>query len=88
MFPQAGRAQAPVFVISTKDSSIKFYVKASVPLEGTSAGWDLRYPVREKLIQFLREKNSHSRPNVRAELNSLPTENIFPQQLAAARRDK
>jgi polyisoprenoid-binding protein YceI len=41
VFPQASRAQqAPVFVIAPEDSSIKFYVKASVPLEGTFDRWD------------------------------------------------
>ena len=34
------RAQAPVFAITKEDSSIKFYVKASVALEGTFDKWD------------------------------------------------
>ena len=34
------RAQAPVFVITPVGSSIKFYVKASVALEGTFDKWD------------------------------------------------
>lgn len=33
-------AQAPVFTISQPDSSIKFYVKASVSLVGTFEKWD------------------------------------------------
>jgi polyisoprenoid-binding protein YceI len=33
-------AQAPVFAISKPDSSIKFYVKASVALTGTFEKWD------------------------------------------------
>lgn len=40
MFPSAGRAQVPIVAISPEDSSIKFYVKASVPLEGTFDRWD------------------------------------------------
>jgi polyisoprenoid-binding protein YceI len=40
VFPLAGRAQAPVFVITKEDSSIKFSVKASVALEGTFDKWD------------------------------------------------
>ena len=34
------RAQAPVFVITQENSSIKFYVKASVALEGSFDKWD------------------------------------------------
>lgn len=34
------QAQAPVFVITPEDSSIKFYVKASVALEGSFDKWD------------------------------------------------
>jgi len=33
-------AQAPVFTISQPDSSVKFYVKASVALTGTFEKWD------------------------------------------------
>ena len=44
VIPLAGRAQAPagvpVFEITKEDSSIKFFVKASVALEGTFAKWD------------------------------------------------
>ena len=40
MFPSASRAQVPVFEITTEGSSIKFYVKASVALEGTFDKWD------------------------------------------------
>jgi polyisoprenoid-binding protein YceI len=32
--------QAPVYAIAREESSIKFYVKASVPLEGTFDKWD------------------------------------------------
>jgi polyisoprenoid-binding protein YceI len=39
-FPLVGRAQAPVFKITRDDSSIKFFVKASVALEGTFEKWD------------------------------------------------
>jgi polyisoprenoid-binding protein YceI len=35
-----GRAQVPVFAISPEDSSIKFFVKASVALEGNFEKWD------------------------------------------------
>ena len=40
MLPSATHAQAPVFLISTKDSSIKFFVKASVSIEGTFDKWN------------------------------------------------
>jgi polyisoprenoid-binding protein YceI len=40
LFPSVSRAQAPVFVIIPEDSSIKFFVKASVALEGTFDKWD------------------------------------------------
>jgi polyisoprenoid-binding protein YceI len=36
----ASQAQAPVFVITPEDSSIKFFVKASVALEGNFQKWD------------------------------------------------
>jgi len=39
MLPSATQAQAPTFLISTKDSSIKFFVKASVSIEGTFDKW-------------------------------------------------
>ena len=38
--PSLSQAQAPVFTISLPDSSVKFYVKASVALEGTFEKWD------------------------------------------------
>jgi len=40
VFPSISRAQAPVFVITQEDSSIKFSVKASVALVGTFDKWD------------------------------------------------
>lgn len=44
LFSPVSRAQvpagAPVFVITQEDSSIKFFVKASVALEGTFEKWD------------------------------------------------
>jgi polyisoprenoid-binding protein YceI len=39
-FPSSGRAQGPVGVISKEGSSIKFNVKASVPIDGTFDKWD------------------------------------------------
>jgi polyisoprenoid-binding protein YceI len=40
LFPAVSEAQAPVFVIPQEDSSIKFYVKASVALTGDFEKWD------------------------------------------------
>jgi polyisoprenoid-binding protein YceI len=40
MLPPLSRAQAPVFVITQENSSIKFSVKASVELAGTFEKWD------------------------------------------------
>ena len=40
LFPAVSEAQAPVFVIPQEDSSIKFYVKASVALAGDFEKWD------------------------------------------------
>lgn len=40
LFPSVSRAQVPVFVITSDESSIKFSVKASVALEGTFDKWD------------------------------------------------
>jgi polyisoprenoid-binding protein YceI len=39
VLPSVARAQAPVFLITTEDSSIKFSVKASVSIEGTFDKW-------------------------------------------------
>jgi polyisoprenoid-binding protein YceI len=44
VLPPATRAQeAPVFVITPEDSSIKFFVKASVALEGNFEKWDATF---------------------------------------------
>ena len=40
VFPSPSRAQAPVFKVTTEDSSIKFSVKASVAINGTFDRWD------------------------------------------------
>ena len=40
MLPSASRAQVPVFKVTPEDSSIKFFVKASVALEGNFDKWD------------------------------------------------
>jgi len=40
VFPLLSRAQAPVFKITTEDSSVKFSVKASVAIDGTFDKWD------------------------------------------------
>jgi polyisoprenoid-binding protein YceI len=40
VFPSLGRTQAPVFVITQQDSSIKFSVKASVAIAGDFEKWD------------------------------------------------
>jgi polyisoprenoid-binding protein YceI len=40
VLPSVNRAQAPVFVITQKDSSIKFNVKASVAIDGDFEKWD------------------------------------------------
>lgn len=39
-FPSPGRAQAPVFVITPVESSIKFHVKASTTISGKFDKWD------------------------------------------------
>jgi polyisoprenoid-binding protein YceI len=40
MLPSVSRAQVPVFAITPEDSSIKFFVKSSVNLEGDFEKWD------------------------------------------------
>jgi polyisoprenoid-binding protein YceI len=40
VLPSVSRAQAPVFVITPEDSSIKFNVKASVAIDGDFDKWD------------------------------------------------
>ena len=38
--PSLGKAPVPVFVVTPEDSSIKFFVKASVAIGGTFDKWD------------------------------------------------
>jgi polyisoprenoid-binding protein YceI len=40
VFPSPSRAQAPVFAITPEQSTIKFYVKSSVEIEGNFDKWD------------------------------------------------
>jgi polyisoprenoid-binding protein YceI len=40
VFPSLSRAQAPVFVITPETSSVKFFVKSSVDLQGNFEKWD------------------------------------------------
>jgi polyisoprenoid-binding protein YceI len=40
VLPLLSRARAPVFTITREESSIKFYVKASMALEGSFEKWD------------------------------------------------
>jgi polyisoprenoid-binding protein YceI len=40
LLPTVTQAQSPVFLIATKDSSIKFFVKASVPIDGAFDKWN------------------------------------------------
>jgi polyisoprenoid-binding protein YceI len=40
VLPSLGQEQAPVFAITPEDSSVKFFVKASVALRGTFEKWD------------------------------------------------
>lgn len=40
LLPALSQAQFPVFAITPEASSIKFPVKASIPLEGTFDKWD------------------------------------------------
>jgi polyisoprenoid-binding protein YceI len=46
LLPSLSRAQVPVFVISTEESTLTFYVKANVALTGKFDQWDatLTYP--------------------------------------------
>jgi polyisoprenoid-binding protein YceI len=40
VFPSLSRAQAPVFVVTPEQSTIKFYVKSSVDIQGDFNKWD------------------------------------------------
>jgi hypothetical protein len=40
VFPSLGNAQAPVFVVTPEDSTVRFFVKASVAIEGNFSKWD------------------------------------------------
>jgi small-conductance mechanosensitive channel len=58
-------------------------LRALMDAHDSSAAWDLRCFVREKLIQFLQEKYPNALPKIRAELQGPPEEAISRQQLAA-----
>jgi polyisoprenoid-binding protein YceI len=60
------RAQAPVFVISQEDSSIKFSVKASVSLEGTFEKWDA-------IVKFTSPEVSAGVLDIKIQANSVNT---------------
>ena len=49
LVPSASRAQGPVFTVVPEQSSIKFFVKASVALEGNFEKWDasLTFPTTD-----------------------------------------
>ena len=40
VLPSLSRAEAPVFVITPEASTVKFFVKASVAIQGTFDKWD------------------------------------------------
>jgi polyisoprenoid-binding protein YceI len=40
MLPSVSRAQAPVFAITPEESDVKFFVKASVAIDGKFSKWD------------------------------------------------
>jgi polyisoprenoid-binding protein YceI len=40
LLPSLSRAQAPVFAVTPEDSTVKFFVKASVAIQGTFDKWD------------------------------------------------
>lgn len=42
LLPSLSRAQAPVFVITPEQSTVKFFVKASVAIEGNFEKWDAK----------------------------------------------
>ena len=58
-------------------------LRALMDANDSSAAWDLRCFVREKLIQFLQEKYPNALPKIRAELQGPPEEAISLKQLAA-----
>ena len=49
MFPSVSRAQGPVFAVTPEESEIKFFVKASVAIDGKFNKWDatLTFPSTE-----------------------------------------
>ena len=49
-FPSLSRAQAPVFEITPRESSIKFDVEASVAIEGTFDKWDASLSIYVSLM--------------------------------------
>jgi len=67
----------------TDASEHTLQLRALVDARDSSAAWDLRCYVREKLIQFLQEKYPSALPKVRGEFQGLPAEESS-RQLAAA----
>ena len=43
LLPSAARAEAPVFKVSPEDSSVTFFVQASVSIKGTFDKWDASF---------------------------------------------
>lgn len=73
-----------VCVLQVSDATERtIQLRALMDARDSSAAWDLRCFVREKLIQFLQEKYPNALPKVRAELQGPPEEAISRQQLAA-----
>lgn len=60
----------------------RIQLRALMDARDSSAAWDLRCYVREKLIQFLQEQYPHALPKIRTELQGLPTPQISRQQAA------
>lgn len=56
-------------VTNTSERTVE--VRALMSAEDASLAWDLRCQVREKLIEFVRDKYPHALPRLRAELDRL-----------------
>jgi hypothetical protein len=56
-------------VTNTSERTVE--LRALMSAEDASLAWNLRCHVREKLVEFVREKYPHALPRLRAELNKL-----------------
>jgi small-conductance mechanosensitive channel len=73
-------------VTNTSERTIE--LRALMSASDASKAWTLRCEVREKLVNFIREKYPQSLPRIRAELESINPEQAEPKKPGRSRRTK